>query len=185
MPASFRPSIVAVASLLAAVAAAQPPLDPGPLEMVKRADTDGDGRVSRAEFIKARTAMLEQGFARMDTDGDGMLDEKEAAAAAEQMRQAAAGGRGDVRRREGQRPQRPAGERPQPAEGQRPGAGGLGGEAFDRLDSDGNGTLSRDEFEQGMARLRQYMQPGGGRRGMSERGERGPDQGFRRPPEDK
>jgi len=36
-----------------------------------------------------------------------------------------------------------------------------------------------------MARMRQYMQQAGGRPGLSDRGERGPDQGFRRPPEDK
>jgi len=179
------PSFILVVGLLAPAAVAQPAGEPSPAEMVKRADTDGDGRLNLTEFVKARTAMIEQYFARIDTDGDGMLDEKEMESAAEQMRQAAAAGRGEMRRREGQRPQRPGGERPQPPEGQRPGAAGLGDAAFGRLDRDGNGSLSREEFEEGMARMRQYMQQAGGRPGAPDRGGRGPDQGFRRPPEDK
>jgi hypothetical protein len=178
-------SFLLVVGLLARGATAQPAGEPSPAEMVKRADTDGNGRLSLAEFVKARTAMIEQYFARMDTDGDGMLDEKEVAAAAEQMRSMAGAGRGGFRRPEGQRPQRPGAEQAQRPEGQRPGAAGLGDAAFGRLDRDGNGSLSREEFEEGMARMRQYMQQGGGRPGSPDRGERGPDQGFRRPPEDK
>jgi hypothetical protein len=74
--------VVVLGCVPAAVAVAQPPMESSPAEMVKRADADGDGKVSRDEFIKARTTALEQAFARMDTDGDGKLDEKEAEAGA-------------------------------------------------------------------------------------------------------
>jgi len=97
-PVVRLPSFLLVVGLLARGAAAQPAGEPSPAEMVKRADTDGNGRLSLAEFVKARTAMIEQYFARMDTDGDGMLDEKEVAAAAEQMRSMAGAGRGGFRR---------------------------------------------------------------------------------------
>ena len=65
----IRLSLVLVLGCVpAAVAVAQPPMDFSPAEMVKWADADGDGKVSRDEFIKARTTALEQAFARMDTD---------------------------------------------------------------------------------------------------------------------
>lgn len=46
---------------------------------VMAADTDGDGRVSRAEFIAAQTGHGDPAarFARMDMNGDGMLDRAE------------------------------------------------------------------------------------------------------------
>ena len=117
---TFFALIVCIA--LAATASAQPPIERDPGDMIARADTDGDGKVSRDEFIKAQTERLEKMFARMDTDGDGKLDEQEAKAAAERMR-AMGGGREGVRRPDGPRPQRPDGERPRgpgkPARGER------------------------------------------------------------------
>lgn len=191
--------LVILGCVLARAATAQPPMDLLPAEMMKRADADGDGKVSRDEFIKARTAMLEERFTMMDTDGDGKLDEQEAEAAAEQMR-AMMSGREGFRRPDGPRPQRPGterpgstrpqrpgGDRPRLPEGERParpGDGGFGAQAFDRLDGDGNGTLSREEFGAGMARMREFMQRGGpGGPGRPDRGERGPAEGFRRPPQ--
>jgi Ca2+-binding EF-hand superfamily protein len=41
-----------------------------PREYLQRMDTDGDGRVSRAEYI----AYMDRGFDRMDTDGNGVLE---------------------------------------------------------------------------------------------------------------
>ena len=183
MPIAIRTLPAAVACFaLAGAAAAQPPLDRDPAEMMKRADTDGDGKVSRDEFIKARTARLEEAFTRMDTDGDGKLDEQEAAAAGERMRSLGGGGReGGFRR--------PDGERPQGQRGERPGAGAVGEQAFDRLDGDGDGKLSREEFAEGMARMRELMQRDGqgaggpGGLGRPDRGGRGPEEGFRRPPQ--
>lgn len=183
MTTTVAPSLATILGIaLATAAVAQPPMDLSPAEMLKRADTDGDGTVSRDEFIKARTARLGEMFDRMDTSGDGNLDEQEAEAAAEQMRAMMAGGRGGFRRPDGARPARPGGEGPQRPE--RPGAAAMGEQAFDRFDADGDGTLSREEFAEGMARMRQFMQGGGpGRPGGPDRGGRGPEEGFRKPPE--
>jgi len=172
------PFLVAVACIaIASAAAAQPPTDRDPVEMLKRADTDGDGKVNREEFIKARTVDLEAAFGRIDADGDGKIDESEAKSAAERMRAMGPGSREGFRRPEGLRAGRPAGERP--------GSGPGGEEAFGRLDRDGDGTLSREEFAEGMARMREFMRrgmPGPGGPAMPDRGGRGPEEGFRRPP---
>ena len=171
-------SLVVLGCVPAAVAVAQPPMESSPAEMVKRADADGDGKVSRDEFIKARTTALEQAFARMDTDGDGKLDEKEVEAGAAQARAMGPAGLGGFRRPDADRPQRPGGDRPQ-----RPGA--MAEQGFDRMDADGDGKLSKEEFATGMKRLRELMQQGGAGLGGPRRpgGDRGPEQGFRRPPQ--
>jgi hypothetical protein len=172
--------VVVLGCVPAAVAVAQPPMESSPAEMVKRADADGDGKVSRDEFIKARTTALEQAFARMDTDGDGKLDEKEVEAGAAQARAMGPAGRGGFRRPDADRPQRPGSDRPQ-----RPGAGAMAEQGFDRMDADGDGKLSKEEFAAGMKRLRELMQQGGAGLGGPRRpgGDRGPEQGFRRPPQ--
>ena len=174
----IRLSLVVLGCVPAAVAVAQPPMESSPAEMVKRADADGDGKVSRDEFIKARTTALEQAFARMDTDGDGKLDEKEVEAGAAQARAMGPAGLGGFRRPDADRPQRPGGDRPQ-----RPGA--MAEQGFDRMDADGDGKLSKEEFATGMKRLRELMQQGGAGLGGPRRpgGDRGPEQGFRRPPQ--
>ena len=173
-------SLVVLGCVPAAVAVAQPPMESSPAEMVKRADADGDGKVSRDEFIKARTTALEQAFARMDTDGDGKLDEKEVEAGAAQARAMGPAGLGGFRRPDADRPQRPGADRPQ-----RPGAGVMAEQGFDRMDADGDGKLSKEEFATGMKRLRELMQQGGAGLGGPRRpgGDRGPEQGFRRPPQ--
>ena len=181
MKCLIRLSLVVVLGCVpAAVAVAQPPMESSPAEMVKRADTDGDGKVSRDEFIKARTTALEQAFARMDTDGDGKLDEKEVEAGAAQARAMGPAGLGGFRRPDADRPQRPGADRPQ-----RPGAGAMAEQGFDRMDADGDGKLSKEEFAAGMKRLRELMQQGGAGLGGPRRpgGDRGPEQGFRRPPQ--
>lgn len=60
-----------------------------------RADTDGDGRVSQAEFVQARTARI----AGMDANGDGTVTREEMAAAGQARmaeRRVAAFGRMDA-----------------------------------------------------------------------------------------
>jgi Ca2+-binding EF-hand superfamily protein len=151
-----------------------------PAEMIARADKDGDGRVSRKEFLETRTAEMETMFDRVDGNGDGFLDEGEVAGIAVRMRAGA----------EGQRPMVERLRRPVDApersrvngreEGVRPEGAPRAGEAFDRMDRDGNGSLSREEFTAGMERLREMMQRAG--IGRPE-GRRGSDEGFRRPPQ--
>lgn len=150
-----------------------------PAEAFKRADADGDGKVSKEEFIKARSAESEQMFDRIDANKDGFIELEEGRRFMEAMRSGA--GREGGPRPGGDR--RPEGPRAEGTAG-RPAAGGPGGEMFRRFDGDGNGQLSQDEFEAGMMRLREMMQRGG----MGQLPGRpagpggGPAEGFRRPP---
>ncbi|MBL9115887.1 MAG: EF-hand domain-containing protein [Verrucomicrobiaceae bacterium] len=87
-----------------------PPRDGGAgrlQEMIKRADTNSDGKISKEEFVTARKAELEEQFGRLDANGDGQADEAE-------MQQMAS------RARDG------AGRRPEGGDGgfRRPGEGG-------------------------------------------------------------
>ena len=50
---------------------------------LKKIDTDGDGKMSRAEFV----AHAEQRFAKMDADGDGFVTTEEGKAAHKKMRE--------------------------------------------------------------------------------------------------
>ncbi len=159
-----------------------------PAEMLKRADTDGDGKVSKAEFIKSRTAELEEAFGRIDANGDGFIDEVEVKEIAERMR-AGMGREGPGAPPEGMR-RPPEGEGRGGPEGMRRPEGGaaaiMGDQAFARMDQNGDGQLSKEEFEQGMARMREMMGRGGmGRgegRGPGAPGGPGAEGGFRRPP---
>jgi Ca2+-binding EF-hand superfamily protein len=156
--------------VIAATAVGQEPDRQRVAEWLKRADADGDGKVTKAEFIKARAADIEAGFARVDTNGDGILDEEEAERAAVLMRNALVPG--------GEPGRRPGGPPPQ----------GTGADALDapfqRMDRDGDGKLSRDEFAAGMARLREMMQQRGGMLpGQASGRAGGPEEGFRRPPQ--
>lgn len=186
----------------------RPPGGPGgpegrnPADMLKRSDTDGDGKVSKDEFIKARAAEMEEAFARIDANTDGYVDEAEVSQIAERMR--AAGGRGTpdgARRPEGEGMRRPEGDsgfRRPPEGGDRPeggprpeGAAAFMEQAFGRMDQDGNGQLSREEFTQGMAKMREMMGRGGMGRGEGPGGAPGAGRppggggegGFRRPPQ--
>ncbi len=188
------PFIVVIACGLAAVHAvaedAERQPGPGgrnPAEAFKRADGDGDGKVSKDEFMKARSAEAEQMFGRIDANGDGFIEPEEARKFMESMRGSMAGREGGPRPGGDRRPE--GGPRPEGGlrpEGQAPRGpgGGPGDEAFQRLDRDGNGQLSREEFEAGMMRMREMMQ----RNGMGQlpgrpAGPGGAGEGFRRPPE--
>ena len=52
-------------------------------KMMERIDTDGDGVISKAEFM----AKHEEKFAKMDTDGDGNLTKDEMEAAKAKMKE--------------------------------------------------------------------------------------------------
>ncbi len=100
-----------------------------------------------------RAEMRRRIMAEFDADGDGELSDDERAKAREQMRsrRGSRGGEGDApggnRARRGGQEGRPEG-RPDPAA------------MFDRLDADGNGSLSRAEFR----KLSEEMRPQGPRR---------------------
>lgn len=158
-----------------------------PREMLKRADTNGDGKLDKKEFVAARTAEMEEAFGRIDANGDGLVDEQEIGQFTERMReQAGRGGMGPGGERRAaaagseRGPEGGAGRRP---EGPRPGGepdGALAEQFFERTDTDGDGKLSREEYLVGAQRLREMMRRGG----MPALGGRAaaPEEGFRRPP---
>jgi len=91
---------------------------------IKDADTSGDGFVSLDEFKSAHSARIEERFARMDANADGLLSEDE-------MKAAKKARRGD---RDNKRDGRRQGKRnPE--------------EMVNRLDADGNGSVSLQELE--------------------------------------
>lgn len=174
---SARHVVAAVALSLAGVSlAAAQDSDRGRAgEWLRRADADGDGKVTKAEFLKARSADLEDNFGRIDANGNGILDEDEAERVIAMMRGAAGMARDGGRRPDGTPP------------GRGPGPGRGTGEEMDalfqRMDSDGDGKLSREEFSAGMTRLREMMQQRGGQLPGAAAGRAGgPEEGFRRPP---
>lgn len=182
MPSSSQPFVVrrhvmpllVAATAVVSVAHAQQSDRPRATEWLRRADADGDGKVTKAEFLKARTADLEDNFGRIDANGNGILDEDEAERAIAMMRGAAGaareGGRDGGRRPEGG---------PPPGRGTGEEMDGL----FQRMDRDGDGKLSREEFSAGMTRLREMMRERGGQLPGAAAGRPGgPEEGFRRPP---
>lgn len=114
--------------------AQQPPQDP---PRAARADRDGDGRISKAEFVDGRVARL----TALDANGDGAVSADEMQAGRE------------ARRAQG------------------------ADRVFARMDADGNGAITRAEFdasraERGERRAERGERRGG--RGMGRMGRRGP-----------
>lgn len=68
---------------------APPPCSgPGPKgQMFEQKDTNGDGVVSKDEFLAFSQAKAEERFGKMDADGDGKITREEAQAAHEKMRE--------------------------------------------------------------------------------------------------
>jgi hypothetical protein len=66
-PGRPRPGLLLCAGLLAAWGAAAQVERTG--DYLQRMDTDGDGRISQAEYV----AWMSYAFERMDADGDGVL----------------------------------------------------------------------------------------------------------------
>lgn len=108
--------IISAAALIAVSASAyaenttrpeggHPPQRPSMQERMKEVDSNGDGAISKAEFL----AQAEKHFAKMDRNGDGLITEDE---------------RGAM---QGKRKDKAGGERPA---GKRPDGAGAKGEAF-------------------------------------------------------
>lgn len=182
---------------------------------IKSADTDNDGKISKDEFINMSKKGSEDRFGHMDTNSDGFVDKEEVAKMAQSGGRGGQGQGGQgMRRPEGGGP--PGGEgggfrRPPGGEGGSPGSpggqpqgqgmrpGGEGGrgrgmfgdpkENFKRMDTDGNGSVSEEEYLKAMEKMREMFRGGQGGPGMNRPGEgRGPggpppgEGGFRRPP---
>jgi len=189
---------------------------------IKRADTNSDGKISKEEFEVLGKKESEERFGRMDGNGDGFVDQDEIGKMMQMARQGQGGQGGQgMRRPEGGPPggegggfrRPPGGEGGSPGgapqgQGMRPGGegggqrgGGMFGdpkENFKRMDADGNGSVSEDEYIKAMEKMREMFRnrggqggPGQGGPGMSRPGEGGApgapggpggEGGFRRPP---
>ncbi len=174
-------------------------------EFIKRADSDGDGKISKDEFSNMGKKESEERFGRMDANSDGFVDKEEVGKMAQMMRNAGGqgqgmrrpeggppggspGGEGGFRRPPGGEGGRPEGMRPGGEGGFRPGGdgaprgGGMFGdpkEAFKRMDADGNGSVSEEEYIKATEKLREMMRNRGGQPGQP--GQPGQSGGFRRP----
>lgn len=138
-------------------------------EFLKRADKDGDGKISKAEFKEmSQRDESDERFQRVDANGDGFLDSTEMASIGDRMRRGAGGppdgpgrpeGSGGFRRPPGESPEgmprpdgdRPAGPRP---EGDRPGGPPPGGpgpnpdEIYARMDKNSDGAVDKEEYHE-------------------------------------
>ncbi|OYW30057.1 MAG: hypothetical protein B7Z47_04040 [Chthoniobacter sp. 12-60-6] len=177
--------------------------DPGArlAEFIKRADADSDGKISKEEFANLGKKESEERFGKMDGNSDGFVDQDEIGKMAQQMRQGQ-GGQGGQGMRRPDGGGGPPGEgggfrRPPGGEGGSPGGapGSPGGprggsmfgdpkENFKRMDADGNGSVSEDEYIKATEKMREMMRNRGGMgRPGGAGGPPGEGQGgFRRPP---
>ena len=185
--------------------------DPGArlAEFIKRADADGDGKISKDEFAGMGRKESEERFSKMDANSDGFVDQDEIGKISQMMRRGAegqgmrrpeggppSGGEGGFRRPpggEGDKPKgSPEGERPRGSpdgagrpgspggpEGGRPSMFGDPKEMFKRMDADANGSVSEDEYIKATEKMREMMRSRGGQPGQP--GQPGQGGGFRRP----
>lgn len=156
-------------------------------EYFKRLDTNGDGKISKEEYVEAAKKEAEERFNNLDANKDGFIDKEELQKALQAQRGRFAGGRS-----RGEGGERPAGA---PEGGPRAGGGGMGAlgelmrkvqetgsvtkedyhkitdEQFDRLDTNHDGKITKEELEEAMSRMREMF--GRGRRGGDGNGEGG------------
>lgn len=144
MKPTLSAGVLALAALMAGTAmAADPPRSDSP---GMRADTDGDGRVSRAEATAAGSQRSAEWFDRIDRDKDGYVTQEELKQAretrkhrhgemkahmTERFKQADANGDGQLSLDEAQAKMPKLAER------------------FTEIDADKNGMLSHDELKRG------------------------------------
>jgi Ca2+-binding EF-hand superfamily protein len=92
-------------------------------DLLKKADKDGDGRISKAEFQAAspqgNSSATDDLFKKLDTNGDGYIDASENAAAAQKMH------RGHHHRQNATDPL----------------------QVFEKADKDHDGKISKDDFK--------------------------------------
>jgi Ca2+-binding EF-hand superfamily protein len=140
-------------------------------EMVKKADTNADGKISKEEFLAASATEANERFSKLDANADGSVDEAEIREIASRLREGMANrggagggessggfrrppeGDGDRPKGEGpprgERPEggRPEGGPPQGGPGGNPGMMGINPEeAFSRMDKNADGSLDMPEF---------------------------------------
>jgi len=120
-----------VAAFPAFVSAADEPAAPKPehAAMFKKLDADGDGQITKDEVPEEQRRLLERLIANHDGNKDGKLSAAEFSA--------------------GLSEDRPRGDAPPPGAPGRPGAGGQGFSAeefFKRIDRNGDGKVTLDEF---------------------------------------
>ena len=124
-------------------------------EMLKKLDTNGDGKISKEEWLEFSRKEAEDRYSKMDTNSDGAVDKTEMEEGSRKMREMRGQGGGErpggFRRPEGGE----GGTRPRPdgvstTPSQPPGEGGprmMGGglrDIFKKIEE--NGSISKEEF---------------------------------------
>jgi Ca2+-binding EF-hand superfamily protein len=124
-------------------------------EMFKKMDTNGDGKISKEEYLAFEKQQAEERFSKIDTNNDGSIDVKEFEEAARKLSEARRGQQGaqsgGFRRPEGSGD----GNRPRPSAadggGAAPGGGrgGFGGggmaEIYRKVNE--SGSITKEEFQ--------------------------------------